>query len=83
MQPPIMKHLIQLQDDLNVLTISCVEVNSCITDILSLYNGQQHRRIHISQKVATWTAAISVMSDALDKFQEDADKLGDYLDAQR
>jgi hypothetical protein len=83
MPQSIMKLLIQLQEDLNNLTISCIEANGCVTDILSLYNGNQPRRATISRKVSNWSASLGAMSDALEKFQNDADMLGEYLDAQR
>lgn len=83
--PPsnIMRLLMQLQEDLNRLTLSCVEANSSITDILELYSGQVQRRSAIAPRVKRWTNALNAMSDSLDKFQSDAAKLEEYLDAQR
>lgn len=83
MPPPnIMSLLMQLQADLNDLTVSCIEANGSVTDILGLYNGRVHSCSVIKPMVARWTNALNAMSDSLEKFQTDANKLGEYLDAQ-
>jgi hypothetical protein len=81
-QSTMLQLLMQLQADLNRLTIDCVEANSTLTDLLELYNGKVHRRSAISPKVSRWTEALNAMSDSLDKFQSDAAKLEEYLNAQ-
>lgn len=82
--PPsnMMNLLMRLQMDLNKLTIDCVEANSSLTDILGFYDGGVHNRYEIKPAVVRWTNALSAMSDSLEKFQADANKLGEYLDAQ-
>jgi len=74
--------LMQLQIDMNKLTIDCVEVNSRLTDLLGFYDGRFHMQSEIKPVVAKWTSALSAMSDSLEKFQADATKLGEYVDAQ-
>lgn len=82
--PPsnMMKLLMQLQADLNVLTLDCIEANSSVTGIMGLYDGAAHRRSEIAPLVARWSKALDAMSESLEKFQTDAARLGDYLDAQ-
>lgn len=82
MPPSTILHLlIQLQTDLNSLTINCVDVNSSVTDLIGLYNGEAQRRSSIAAKVRRWTEALNAMSDSLEKFQSDASKLEEYLNA--
>lgn len=81
-QSPMLQFLIQLQEDLNNLTLACVETNSSVTDLLELYNGRLHARSDVSPRVKRWANAINAMSDSLEKFQSDASKLEEYLSAQ-
>lgn len=81
--PPstILQLLIQLQTDLNNLTINCVDVNSSVTDLIGLYNGEVQRRSSIIAKTGRFADALDAMSDSLEKFKSDALKLEEYLNA--
>lgn len=81
-QSDMMMLLMQLQMDLNSLTLSCIETNSCVTSLLELYSDKVQSYTTIHDRCVRWSRAIGMMSDALEKFQADANKLGDYLDAQ-
>lgn len=72
----------QMQTDLNKVTLDCVEANSSVTDIIGLYNGQWHDRAVISHVTARWSRALNSLADSLEKFQVDAAKLEEYLNAQ-
>lgn len=69
----------QMQTDLNKVTLDCIEANSSITDIIGLYDGQWHDRAAISHVTARWSKALDALADSLEKFQADASKLEEYL----
>lgn len=83
--PPstLLQILIQLQSDLNDFTVCCIDANGCITDLLALYGDEVATLEELQGRVANFGAALTTMSDALEKFQVDSDKLAGYFDAQR
>lgn len=73
--------LTKLQSDLNCLTVRTIDANSSITDILSLYCDEQAPFTDVHELTSKFGNAIDKMTDALEVFQEDVDKLTRYLDA--
>lgn len=82
--PPstLLTMLIRLQNDLNALTMCCIESNSRITDMIALYDSKVASYDVISDRCAKWGASLNALSNALERFQTDANKLGEYFDAQ-
>ena len=79
---PIVPLLMELQKDLNNLTIVCLGANHSITDLIELYDDNFHSSHEVSQRVARWANALDAMADVLDKFEKDGRKLREYLNAQ-
>ena len=73
--------LINLQRDLNSVTICSIQANGSITDMLSLYGDHITPAEDIPLYVARLAGALSGLCDAFEKFMNDADELSRYLDA--
>ena len=82
-QPTLLQLLVQLQTDLNALTVSCIEANSRVTDIIALYGDEVSPITVLHDRCAKWGVSLDALSDALEKFQDDSDRLVRYFDAQR
>lgn len=83
--PPstLLQMLIRLQNDLNAMTVCCIESNSRITDMIALYSNSVAPYDVIRDRCVKWGTSLDALANALERFQADADKLGEYFDAQR
>lgn len=80
-QSKMIPMLLELQKDLNNITVCAISANSSITDVLSLYSdGTQHYTC-IPLYASRMSSSLQKLLDAFEKFMNDADELSRYLDA--
>lgn len=80
-QSSMKQMLINLQRDLNGVTLCSIQANSSIMDMLSLYSDDVTPAEEIPLYVAQLAGALNGLCDAFEKFMNDADELSRYLDA--
>lgn len=79
--PSSLQEILQkLQKDTNELTIGSIMANNALSALLNAYEKPYTAdRWSITQYVTAWTAALSQITDALEKFERDAGILGEYI----
>lgn len=79
-QPSMEQLLINLQRDLNGITICSIQANGSLADMLSLYCDYVTPATELPLYVTQMAGALSSLCDAFEKFMKDVDELSRYLD---
>lgn len=80
-QSKMVPMLIEMQKDLNNITICTINANSSIADVLSLYSNDSAHYTCIPLYASRMSSSLQSLLDAFEKLMDDADKLSRYLDA--
>lgn len=80
-QSKMIPMLLELQKDLNNITICTINANSSIADVLSLYSDDLLHYTRIPLYASRMSSSLQSLLDAFEKFVSDADELSRYLDA--
>ncbi len=80
-QSKMIQMLLELQKDMNNITICAINANSSIADVLSLYSdGTQHYTC-IPKYASRMSSSLQSLFDAFEKLTNDTEELSRYLDA--
>lgn len=80
-QSEMIPMLLNLQKDLNSITICTINANSSIADVLSLYSNYSTHYTFIPKYASRMSSSLQSLIDAFEKFIDDTDELSRYLDA--
>lgn len=84
MQSGLQKILMDLQQDLNKITISAVGANHAVSSMLSMYDSVDEFSHHEYRKIVdAWVVSLDALANALGSFGKNGDKLREYIDGKR
>ena len=79
MPSEFMEILMDLQRDLNNVTISAVASNKALSALIETYNSDTYTPEKNKRNIAAWTKAINCLNDTLTTFCSDAERLEAYI----
>lgn len=83
MPSDFMEILLDMQSDLNILTLSTAASNHALSALLDLYNDGTYTPEKNKQRVQSWQKALECMSKAVEEFVKDSARLEAYISGQR
>ena len=75
--------LLDIQKDLNQMTISTVASNRALSKILEMYNDGTYTPDKNKQRTEAWSSSLGRLSEAMVSFINDAARLEAYINGQR
>lgn len=79
------KILLDMQKDLNAITICALAANNALASMLSTYEDstEEFSPFDRARSADNWAKALSSLTDSLDSFGKNGLKLQEYIDGQR